>query len=273
MLPRQRFWHGCLCWHNNVRQVYKNHAGVEVLAFFAMNALVEALHAGWSGKVKGASSCWWKMLCRNGKMLADLSERKTIGCCIFMIGLISTNAWSVALQWRESINFSPKKNNFGAKRQSFWSFCHGRSHCWWALHAGTGGHLGQWHPNPPAKDPQTQADPRVGVKTFSWSTSTSNFNFYNGQVPRWQCAGWWCCTLCWWRRPHTVGLWQNPPACTMFWTSPYGCGEQVQTVGNAFPLCLLETYGQCTHDAGAFAKCFHFCYICRRCPTDHEVEV
>ena len=37
-----------------VRQVYKNHAGVEVLAFFAMNALVEALHAGWSGKVKGA---------------------------------------------------------------------------------------------------------------------------------------------------------------------------------------------------------------------------
>ena len=109
MLLRQRFWHGCLCWHNNVRQVYKNHAGVEVLAFFAMNALVEALHAGWSGKVKGASSCWWKMLCRNGKMLADLSERKTIGCCIFMIGLISTNAWSVALQWRESINFSPKK--------------------------------------------------------------------------------------------------------------------------------------------------------------------
>ena len=58
----------------------------------------------------------------------------------------------------------------------------------------------------------------------------------------------------------------------------YGCGGQVQTVESAFALCLLETCGQCTHDAGAFAKWFHFCHICRRCPAHHhfdpmEVEV
>ena len=37
-----------------VQQVYKNHDGVELLAFKALNTLVEALHAGFSGKVKGA---------------------------------------------------------------------------------------------------------------------------------------------------------------------------------------------------------------------------
>ena len=48
-------------------------------------------------------------------MLAGLSGKKTIGCCIFMIGLISTNAWSVALQWRENTNFFLKRLIFEAQ--------------------------------------------------------------------------------------------------------------------------------------------------------------
>ena len=37
-----------------VRQVYKNHDDVELLAFKALNSLVEHVHAGFSGKVTGA---------------------------------------------------------------------------------------------------------------------------------------------------------------------------------------------------------------------------
>lgn len=127
-----------------------------------------------------------------------------------------------------------------------------------------------------SQNSQKQADHGVGVKTFCWTTSTSNFCFYTGQVPRWQCAGWWCCIVCRWR--GKLVLWEGPPACTMLWPSSCDCSDQVQAVGSSFPLCMLGTCGQCTHDAGAFAKCFLFCHICRRFQKDHnfdpmEVEV
>ena len=42
-----------------VRQVYKNHDDVELLAFKALNSLVEHVHAGFSGKVTGAEILNW----------------------------------------------------------------------------------------------------------------------------------------------------------------------------------------------------------------------
>lgn len=111
---------------------------------------------------------------------------------------------------------------------------------------------------------------KLGVKTFCWTTSTSNFCFYTGQVPRWQCAGWWCCIVCRWR--GKLVLWEGPPACTMLWPSSCDCSDPVQAVGSSFALCMLGTCGQCTHDAGAFAKGFHFCHICRRFQKDHNFD-
>ena len=37
----------------------------------------------------------------------------------FMVCLISTNAWSVALPWRENINFFPEESNFGVGVKTF----------------------------------------------------------------------------------------------------------------------------------------------------------